>query len=260
MQKFHHQAERFGAEFVVDEIQKVEKKEDGTFSVSTASQVFESETVILAFGLSHRHLGVPGEDRLSGRGVTYCATCDGPLYRGKNIVVVGGGNSALNAVLYLSKIAKQVYLVHRRSEFRGEELLVNQLNGLPNVKLILDSVVSEIKGELKVESVVVTHVNRTEETTTIAVDGVFVEAGFVVKADFIKGLVAVDEKNQIIITPDCETSLPGIFAAGDVTTVSYKQIVISAGEGCKAALQAHLFLQKKQGKRGVTIDWKSSKK
>lgn len=260
MMKFKNQAEKFGAEFVLDEIKKVEKNADGSFTVRTASTSYAAATVILAFGLSHRHLGVPGEDRLTGRGVTYCATCDAPLYKGKTVVVVGGGNSALDATLYLSKIAAKVYLVHRRQEFNGESFLVDQLKEAANVELVLNATVTEIKGDQRVTSVIVADVDDVQKAREIATDGVFIEIGFVVKADFVKGLVEVDARNQIKISPDCETSVPGMFAAGDVTTVTYKQIVVSAGEGCKAALQAYLYLQKKQGKKGVMIDWASAKK
>lgn len=261
MEKFRKHAEKFGTEFLIDEVQAVIKKEDGNFVVKTASENFGTEVVILAFGLSHQHLNVPGEERLTGRGVTYCATCDAPLFKGKKVAVVGGGNSAIDAAIYLSEIASQVHLIHRRSEFRGEEFLVNQLSDLTNVEVKLDSVIKEIKGKERVESITVVNVNEDQKTEEITVDGVFIEVGLVVKADFIKGLVDFNERNEIKISPDCETSVPGIFAAGDVTTVTYKQIVISAGEGCKAALQAYLYLQKKKGKKGaVVIDWIASKK
>jgi thioredoxin-disulfide reductase len=256
MNKFHKQAEKFGAEFVFDEVKQIKKNESGTFYVITVSEKYESATVILAFGLSHRHLGVPGEDYLTGRGVSYCATCDGPLYKGKRVVVVGGGNSALDAAIYLSKIASQVYLIHRQSTFKGEAFLIDRLAKLSNVELVREVVVTEIKGEQRVQSIVVTPAKKTDKTKEIPVDGVFIEIGCVVKADFIRGLVDLDEKDQINITPDCETSTPGIFAAGDVTTVTYKQIIVSAGEGCKAALQAYMYVQKKRGKKGVIIDWK----
>lgn len=261
MDKFKKHAEKFGAEFLIDEVQAVNKEEDGNFSVKTASEDFNAETVILAFGLSHQHLNVPGEERLIGRGVTYCATCDAPLFKGKKVAVAGGGNSAVDAAIYLSKIASQVHLIHRRSEFRAEEFLVNQLSGLTNVEVKLDSVIKEIKGQERVKSITMANVNEDQKTEEIMVDGVFIEIGLVVKADFIKGLVDFNERNEIKISPDCETSVPGIFSAGDVTTVTYKQIVVSAGEGCKAALQAYLYLQRKKGKKGaVMIDWVSSGK
>jgi len=261
MEKFKKHAEKFGAEFLIDEAQAVNKKEDGNFTVKTASENFNTEAVILAFGLSHQHLNVPGEEQLIGRGVTYCATCDAPLFKGKKVAVVGGGNSAVDAAIYLSEIASQVHLIHRRSEFRAEEFLVNRLSSLTNIEVKLDSVIKEIKGKERVESITVVNVNEDQKNEEITVDGVFIEVGLVVKADFIKGLVNLNERNEIKISSACETSVPGIFAAGDVTAVTYKQIVISAGEGCKAALQAYLYLQEKKGKKGaVMIDWIASKK
>lgn len=260
MEKFKKHAEKFGAEFLIDEVQKVEKKKDSNFIVKTASEDFNAEAVILAFGLSHQHLNVPGEERLTGRGVSYCATCDAPLFKGKKVAVVGGGNSAVEAAIYLSELASQVYLVHRRLEFKAEEFLANQLPGLSNLDTVLNSVVKEIKGKDRVESMVVADAIDRQKIREIPVDGVFIEIGLMVKADFIKGLVDLNKRNEIIITPDCETSVAGIFAAGDVTTVSYKQIVISAGEGSKAALRAYLYLQKKRGQKGVVIDWLSTKK
>jgi len=260
MDKFRAQAQKFGAEIVIDEIRKIQPQPDGSFTVSTSNHVHRTETVILAFGLSHRHLEVPGEEKLAGRGVVYCATCDGPLYKGKRVAIVGGGNSALDAGVYMSDIASHVYMIHRRPEFRGEEVLADQLKKKSNVEFILNSQIKEIKGEQRVASIIVKDVNEAAKIREVELDGVFVEIGYVVKADFIKGLVEVDAQNQIKISPDCETSRPGIFAAGDVTTVSYKQIVISAGEGCKAALRAHLYLQKKRGQHGIIIDWLKVKK
>ncbi|MFH1207206.1 MAG: FAD-dependent oxidoreductase [Patescibacteria group bacterium] len=259
MAKFHKQAEQFGAEFLFDEVKKIEKSKD-IFLVKTASQEYIAKTIILAFGLSHRHLGVPGEERLIGRGVTYCATCDGPLFKRKRVAVVGGGNSGVSTALYLSGIAGQVYLFSRGGKLKGEAVLVDQLSGKKNIEIFTGIAAKEITGQERVESLIVTDVDDSTKVRNFAVDGVFVEIGYTVKSDFIKGLVKVDPQNQIIISPNNETSVPGIFAAGDVTTVTYKQIVISAGEGCKAALQAYKYLQQKSGKTAVMIDWKTSVK
>ncbi len=256
MTKFHAQAEKSGAEFVFDEVKKVEKQGD-FFSVQTTSQAYKAKSVILAFGLSHRHLDVPGEERLIGKGVTYCATCDGPLFKGKKVAVIGGGNSGVSSALYLADIAEHVYLIGRNEKLKAEDVLVTQISTKKNIDTIYNATIEEVKGEEKVESLVI---KTPTGTQIIPLEGVFVEIGYVVKADFIKGLVDVDAQNQIVINSACETSVPGIFAAGDVTTVTYKQIVISAGEGCKAALQAYKYLQQKQGKRAVMIDWKTVNK
>ncbi|MFA6553112.1 MAG: FAD-dependent oxidoreductase [Patescibacteria group bacterium] len=258
MTKFHKQAEKTGSEFVFDEVKKIVKSGE-IFSVKTASQEYMAKTIILAFGLSHRHLDIPGEEELIGRGVTYCATCDGPLFKNKRVAVVGGGNSGVSAALYLSDIVSQVHLLIRGSELKGEEVLTSQLSGKKNIEVVFNAVAKEITGTTKVESLISTDAVDPTKMRTFEVDGIFVEIGYVVKADCIKGLVAVDQQSQIIISPNNETSVPGIFAAGDVTTVTYKQIVVSAGEGCKAALQAYKYLQQKQGKRAVMIDWKAAK-
>ena len=196
-----------------------------------------------------------------GKGVTYCATCDAPLYKGKNVTVVGGGNCAMDAAILLSKIAKTVIVVNKNPEFRGESVLMDKIKAVSNIttmfnatsKAVLDK---EKKG--RVSHLVVADVQSKKETE-IPTDGIFVEIGFTVNADWIKGLVDIDERKQIKITPNCETNVPGIFAAGDVTTVEYKQVVISAGEGAKAALQAHAYVMQKSGKRTAFIDWGKKK-
>jgi thioredoxin reductase (NADPH) len=259
MQKFLGQAKEFGTEMLMGEVTKVEKNADETFTVHTTSESFQSRAVILAFGLSHRHLDVPGEHEFIGKGVSYCATCDAPLYKEKHVVVVGGGSSALDAALLLVKHNNTVTLVHRTAEFTGEPILVERVAQEPKITVKLSSAVQEIKGSNRVESVVVGPVDgepgKGETLETLAADGVFVEIGFRVKPDIIKGLVELDQRNQIVISRDNETSVPGIFAAGDVTTISYKQIVISAGEGAKAALQTYKYLLTKRGARPLRTDW-----
>jgi len=185
--------------------------------------------------------------------------CDLPLFKDKIVAVVGGGNSALDAALYGSEIAKKVYLIHRRKEFRGFEYLVDRAKQRKNVELVLDSMVKEVKGENFVKSVVIQNV-LTNEIREIMVDGVFIEVGFEVKVDFIRDLVNLDESNQIIVNNSCETfypksrkKRPGIFAAGDVTNLPFKQIVISAGDGAKAALQAYTYVTKT--KAPLIADW-----
>lgn len=254
MQKFQQQAQKFGAEFAYEEVQKIIKLDDDTFKVKTPANEYTGKTLILAFGLTRQKLGMPGEEKLAGKGVAYCATCDAPLYKGKVVAVVGGGNSALDAALLLSKISPKVYLIHRRDEFRGEEVLVNEIKKAKNIELVLNSKPVAVNGDKLVESIVVSDVNDENKKREIKVQGVFVEIGLVAKPDIIKGLVDLDKKNQVITTKDGATSSPGIFAAGDITDIQYKQVVISAGEGAKAALQAYKYLQGKKG-APVGIDW-----
>lgn len=263
MNEFKKQAESFGANFAFEQVIQVEKlvDSDGSpmFKIKTTTNEYFSNTVILAYGLTHRHLGVPGEEALGGRGVTYCATCDGPLYRNKKVIVVGGGNSAVDAALLLSKIASQVYLVHRNNNFSAEAVLVEQLKQ-PNIEVILNSQLKQINGTERVSSVVVNDIADPNQTRDIVVDGVFIEVGYVVNSKLIEGLVELDARKQIKISPDAETSQPGVFAAGDITTISFKQIVISSGWGATAALKAYEYLQKVKGFRGVNIDWGIKKK
>lgn len=254
MQKFQQQAEKFGADFTYEEVTKIDKLNDGNFKIKTSANEYLSKTLILAFGLTRQKLGVPGEEKLAGKGVAYCATCDAPLYKGKTVAVVGGGNSALDAALLLSKISPKVYIIHRRDEFRGDEILVNKIKNAKNIELVLNSKPAEIKGDKLVESIVVSDVSDESKQREIKVRGVFVEIGLVAKPDIIKGLVDLDKKNQVITTKDGATSYSGIFAAGDITDIQYKQVVISAGEGAKAALQAYKYLQGKKG-AAVGIDW-----
>jgi len=246
MQNMEEQVKNFGVEIVYDEVLSV-KQEGKKFVVATKEKNYDSKTVILAFGKTPRNLGIATEEKFKGKGIFYCSTCDAPLMKNKITAVVGGGNSALNSALYLSSIAKKVYIIHRRDEFRGFESMVDKVKQKKNVEFILDSVVEEFRGEKFLNSVVIKNV-KTNAVKELAVDGVFVEAGYEVKADFIKGLVKLDDNNHIIVSDRCETFspkgdiLPGVFAAGDVTNGPFKQIVIAAGEGAKAGLQAYNYI------------------
>ncbi|MEM5869651.1 MAG: thioredoxin-disulfide reductase [Candidatus Aenigmatarchaeota archaeon] len=253
------QAERAGAEIILDEVKQILPQEK-EFLVKTETKEFLARALILAFGKKPRSLNVPGEKELIGKGVSYCATCDAPLFKNKNVAIVGGGNSALDAALLLSKFASKVFLIHRREEFRGFEAFVEEVKKKKNVELLMSSILTEIKGEQKVSSIVVKNL-KTGETKEIAVDGVFIEIGYDVDPSLVKGLVKLDEYNQIVVDsncrtfyPDSEKIRPGIFAAGDATNVIFKQIVVAAGEGAKAALAAYNYLH---GVEDVQIvgDW-----
>lgn len=251
--KFKEQAEKFGAQIKFAEVTAVKRNGDDFIVVSHATE-YHTRSVILAFGKTPRNLDVPGEKQLQGKGVSYCATCDMPLYKGKTVVVVGGGNSAIDGAIHGSDLAEKLYLVHRRDQFRAEEVLVARLMSKKNVEIIYNSVAKEIKGDSRVSSLVITDVNTGAERE-LTVDGVFVEVGYVVKAEFIKGLVDMTERSEIITDKHMMTSVDGIFAAGDVTVSPYKQAVISAGEGCVAALACYEYLMRKEGKRAVMVDW-----
>jgi thioredoxin-disulfide reductase len=262
MNKFKDQAASFGTQFAYAEVTKINRQVDANqtpiFTVDTTKDSFVGQTVILAYGLTHRHLGAPGEDRLGGKGVTYCATCDGPLFKGKTVAVVGGGNSAVDAALFLAKICQKVYLIHRQPKLQAEAILVESLKQ-PNIELVLSSEIKEMKGESRLSSLVLTQ-GEAKTEKELAVEGVFINIGYVVNSKLIEGLVDLDQRKQIKISFDAETSQPGIFAAGDITTIAFKQVVISAGWGATAALKAYEYLQRVKGFRGVNIDWGLAKK
>ncbi len=253
MTKFRTQAEKYGTRVVVEEVQKIEKIQDG-FVVTSAVSQYSASALILSQGLTHKHLNVPGEEKFVGRGVSYCATCDAPLFKGKPTVVIGGGNSAMDAALLLAHFCPAVTIVTHNAEFRGEKVLLERMNEQPKIRQITNAVTKEVRGETMVAGVVIEHAGATE---IILAAGIFVEIGFTVNPALMKELTALDPRNQIIVDPATNgTSIPGLFAAGDVTTIANKQIVISAGEGAKAALGVHQYLQNiGQIKRTGAVDW-----
>ncbi len=263
MQKFLKQALKAGAQVIYEEAKGI--KENGKeFEVETNVGQHKAKTVILSFGKTPRNLDVLGEKEFANKGVSYCSNCDMPLFSNKTIAVVGGGNSALDAAIYGSKVCKKVYLIHRRDQFRGFESLIDIVSNQKKIETLLNTTVKEIKGDATVKSIAVQNVNTNEERE-ITVDGVFVEVGSIVKTEFIKNLVKLDSSGQIIINNNCETYYPGsdkirlgIFAAGDVTQTPFKQIIVSAGEGCKAALQAYNYLHGMQPK--FSADWVAKNK
>jgi thioredoxin-disulfide reductase len=256
MQLFEKQVKGFGVEIKYEEVIKIKPKKK-TFIVETKKNKYESKTVILAFGKTPRNLNVPGEKEFSGKGISYCATCDGPLFKNKVVAVIGGGNSALDAAIMLSEIAKKVYLIHRRDEFRGFEYLVEEVKKKKNVELVLSHVAVEFKGDKVLRSMIIESV-KTKERKELKVNGVFIEIGSEVKTDFVKDLVKLDKNNHIIINNNCETSHPGIFAAGDVTNTPFKQIVVAAGEGAKAGLNVYNYIH--GIKAEIIADWSKLKK
>lgn len=221
------------------------KQEGSDFTVETEKEKFQAKTIIIAMGLSPARLNLANEKELVGKGISYCANCDGPLYRNKSVAITGGGNAALDAAQFLSKIAKQVYLIHRRDQFRGFEVLVNKVKNEPAITKIMNSAIVQIIGKEKLEEIIVANVNSKKEQK-FSVDGLFIEIGHVPETDLVANLVKRDEKYQIIIDNLGQTSLAGIFAAGDVTSHEDKQIIIACGQGAIAALSAYKYLQSKK--------------
>lgn len=260
MNKFQQQAASYGAKFVYDEVTSVNKLDNGSFSVSTRNQEFTSTALILAFGKTPRNLDVTGEEMFRGRGVSYCAVCDGPLYKKKQIAVVGIGEHVMQAAVYLSSLASKLYVVYKGSRINPDDELYAQLNQKDNVEFLVNHSVEKIEGEMAVKSVSVkSNLKDNPESKVLQVDGLFVEMGYVARTDFVKDLVELTRNNEIITDKLGLTSQQGVFAAGDVTDIPYKQAVISAGQGSAAALSAYNYIQKKMGRTAVKSDWKSVK-
>jgi thioredoxin-disulfide reductase len=253
MTKFESQARSFGAEIQIGEVSAIEKKTT-SFIVKSTLGDFEALSVILAFGLTHRELNLPGEKKLVGRGVTYCATCDGPLFKNKIVGVVGGGNSAFDAADYLSEMCEKVYLFVRTDKYRAEQVLIDSVKNAANVEIRNFTEIKEIIGDKKLEKVIVKN-NQTNEEEEIALRGVFVEVGWQTQIDFIRDLVIVNDHGYVVIYNEAKTSAPGIFAGGDITDTPFKQVVISAGEGAKAALSAARYLQQMSPSKEERQDW-----
>ncbi|MBO6301960.1 MAG: FAD-dependent oxidoreductase [Ruminiclostridium sp.] len=237
--KVYEQAQALGAEFVfakaVDIIDGGSEK-----TVVTADNRYTCKAVIIATGSQNRKLGLPNEEELTGRGVSYCATCDGAFYRGKTVAVVGGGNTALEDALYLADLAKTVYLIHRRDEFRGDEKTVSALKARETVKFVYNSTVTALIADKKLTAVEVT--DKSGSVSTIELDGLFVAVGRVPENMNFAKLVKLDEAGYIAAGEDCRTDTPGIFAAGDNRTKSVRQLVTAAADGASAATEAIRYI------------------
>ena len=209
--------------------------------VTGIREEYECKSIILATGVTHRHLGVPGEERLTGAGVSYCATCDGMFFRGREVAVVGGGSTALQDAEFLSNYCSKVYLIHRRDEFRGEDQIVKRLQEKENVEFILNTTVQEIRGEQMVESLRVLN-KVTGEESELAVSGIFVAVGQIAQNEKFADVVQLDEGGFIVAGEDCKTSEAGIYAAGDCRTKEVRQLTTAAADGAVAALAACKYI------------------
>ncbi len=240
-ERMEEQAKRYGTEVLYEEVQAIEKK-DGHFLIRTEDDAYESRTVIIASGASYRNLGVPGERELTGRGVSYCATCDGAFFKEKEIVVVGGGDSAMQEGLFLTRFATQLTVVHRRDKLRASPILQERALKHPQMKFVWDTVVTQILGDKKVVGVKLKNL-KTGGVRDFKTDGVFVFVGHDPNTGFLKGLVELDEKGYVKAGDDLQTNVPGLFACGEVRAGAVKQLVSCCGEGCEAALAAQAYLE-----------------
>ncbi len=256
MNKFEAQAKSFGSGFIYEEVTGIRENEPNCFTVQTTGNEYQGCTLILAFGKTPRDLGVPGEAELKNKGVSYCAVCDGPLFKDQKLAVVGAGDPALDAAIFLKALAAEVNVVHRTDRPVGSEGTIQILKNDSKVRFIANSIVKRINGSSKVESLTLEDRALNEESYLL-VDGVFIEMGYVAKTDIVKELVQLNGNKEIVVDKECNTSHPGIFAAGDVTDTPFKQAIVSAGQGCTAALSAYNYLAKLRGKSAVKADWKA---
>ena len=242
MQIFKKQAERFGTEIKTETINSIIKI-DGGFSLESAKETYEFKSVIISSGASAKWLDIKGEKELQGHGVSACATCDGFFFKEKEVIVVGGGDSAMEEALFLTKFATKVYIVHRRDSFRASKIMQDRALGNEKIEVLWNKEVTEIHGSESVESVSLAD-TKDGSSSEVNIDGVFMAIGHTPNVDFLDGLVELDEKGYVKtgFTTETSTSVPGVFAAGDVADSIYRQAVTAAGTGCQAAIDAERWL------------------
>lgn len=242
-EKFRSHAEALGAEFYEGEAVSITPENSGYAVRFSDGSVLQSKTIIYAAGASHRRLGIPGEETFSGKGVSWCAICDGAFYKDKTVAVIGGGDTALGDALFLSKIAKRVYLIHRRDQFRANPALQEKVRNTENIELVLNAVPEEISGEKNVSGI---HILQNGEQRQIETDGVFVAVGSTPNTKILEGLVSLDVNGYIIAQENGVTSAEGIFAAGDVRTKQLRQVVTAVADGANCVTSVENYLGKKR--------------
>jgi len=241
MDEMRAQAERFGAELIPDDVVEVDLRGE-VKTVRTADAEYSAHVVILAMGSGYRKLGLPGEDRLSGHGVSWCATCDGFFFREQHIAVVGGGDSALEEATFLSRFGSRVTLVHRRDELRGSKIMQDRALADPKIEVAWNSAVESINGTDRLESLTLRD-TVTGETRELAATGLFIAIGHDPRSELVRGQVDLDEAGYVLVEGrSTRTNLPGVFACGDLVDHTYRQAITAAGSGCAAALDAERFL------------------
>ena len=242
MMNMRAQAERFGAELIEEDVVEVDLTGPIKVVKDANGDEYRAKAVILAMGSGYRHLHIPGEDKLSGKGVSWCATCDGFFFRNKNIAVIGGGDSAVEEATFLSRFGDTVTMIVRRDELRASKIMAERAAADPKITIVWDSVPETINGENNVTSLTVRNV-KTDETTDIPVQGVFVAIGHDPRSALVRGQVDLDDAGYVLVKPGTqETNLPGVYAAGDLVDHTYRQAITAAGTGCAAALDAERYL------------------
>ena len=252
MATFRAQAERFGAEFVTDDVTKVDFSER-PLRVWVGDDEYRTQTVVIATGASARQLGLPSEQSLQGRGVTYCATCDGAFYRDKEVLVVGGGDSAMEEAIFLTRFASKVTIVHRRDEFRASPIMLDRARANDKIEFVTNAVVEEVLGEQKMTGV---RLRSTvdDETWELGADGLFVAIGHDPNTQLFLDQLDHDDAGYLVTAPGTtETNVPGVFAVGDVVDHVYRQAVTAAGSGCMGALDAERYLAAKEGHEAAAL-------
>jgi len=244
MSNMRKQAERFATRFINEDVTSLDFKKR-PFSIQTESQSILTQTVIIATGASAMWLGIPSEQRLIGKGVSSCAVCDGFFFKDKNVVVVGGGDTAMREVAYLSKLCKKVIIIHRRDKLRAQIALQELVKAKPNVDFIWNTQVDEILGQDKVTGVKLKN-TQTGEISQLEIDGVFIAIGHKPNTDFLKGQIELDKKGYVVVKDETKTAVEGVFSAGDVSDYRYRQAVTAAGAGCKATFDAEEYLESHQ--------------
>lgn len=242
VERFVKQAERFGARIKYDLVTEVDFTGEPPYTVKTQSDTYQAWSVIITMGASPKRLGVPGEEEYIGRGVSYCGTCDGFFFREKDIVVVGGGDSALEEGLFLTKFADSVRVIHRRDELRAGPFLTNKAMKHPKIDFIWDTIVQEVEGEQSVRSVRLKNV-KTGEESTLATDGVFIFIGHYPNTSLFKGQLDMDEAGYLLTNDHMQTSAPGVFAAGEIQDPVWRQVATSVGQGTAAAIACTRWLE-----------------
>ncbi len=242
MDNFRKHAEKFGAKIETDEVKEI-RKEGELWHVVGNKGEYPGRAVIIATGSSYRKLGLPEEVELTGRGISYCGTCDGAFFKDREVSVVGGGDHALTEALFLTKFCTSVKVIHRRDEFRGEKIIQERIFANEKIEVLWDSVIEEIKGKDKLESISIRNV-KDETIRELKIDGLFISVGMDPNTSFVKGLVEMDEMEQIKVSQKMTTSQPGIFAAGDVTNACPEQMATAVGTGVAAALAVDEYLSR----------------